>query len=253
VTAAGYPGNAARYEKRLSGLLDGFRNYKKDQQKFKEFYVFGGECNYLFKYNPKSGHLDYIIEDVYQPNFFQEWSKNEEAIQSLLDAAEKHLQGKIVEMGLKERVSILRKSRAIGCNPKSGETLTREQLDELALSTQSELNLFQQNHNVPSKKLKISRSNSIKSNYELDCHIPFCAFNGGSDVWVDIGNKLIGVRILLEWLNMKPNETLHVGDQFLSTGNDIATRTACCTIWITSPQETHEMLVELIKIIEREL
>ena len=46
-----------------------------------------------------------------------------------------------------------------------------------------------------------------------DAPIPFCAFNGGSDVWVDIGNKLIGVQILQNYLNAKPGETFHIGDQ----------------------------------------
>ncbi len=52
--------------------------------------------------------------------------------------------------------------------------------------------------------------------------------DGGSDVWVDIGNKLIGVKVLLGFFNVPPSSALHVGDQFLATGNDIATRSACC-------------------------
>jgi IMP and pyridine-specific 5'-nucleotidase len=113
-------------------------------------------------------------------------------------------------------------------------------LDELALSAQSKLNHYQANklkeyQNAP-KKVKISES---------DLSIPFCAFNGGSDVWVDIGNKLIGVQILCNWLGTFAHETLHVGDQFLSTGNDIATRSACCTLWITNPEETHDVLLQL--------
>lgn len=46
VTAAGYPGDAVRYEQRLSGLLDGFRNFKKNKDIFSNFYVLGGECKY---------------------------------------------------------------------------------------------------------------------------------------------------------------------------------------------------------------
>jgi hydroxymethylpyrimidine pyrophosphatase-like HAD family hydrolase len=46
------------------------------------------------------------------------------------------------------------------------------------------------------------------------------------------GNKLIGVQKLQAYLNAKPEETLHVGDQFLSTGNDYAARTSWyVTIW----------------------
>jgi IMP and pyridine-specific 5'-nucleotidase len=99
------------------------------------------------------------------------------------------------------------------------------------LSTQRQLRNFQDT-------LLVSSSEAPR--------IPFCAFNGGSDVWVDIGNKLIGVQILQEYVKSNGQETLHVGDQFLSTGNDIATRSASCTIWITSPKETGEILQELI-------
>ena len=105
----------------------------------------------------------------------------------------------------------------IGVIPHQDKELTREQLDEFALSTQRVLKNYLQQ--------QILRSKGVD--------IPFCAFNGGADVWVDIGNKLIGVRILQEYLSTKGEETLHVGDQFLSTGNDLATRSACCTVWIT--------------------
>jgi IMP and pyridine-specific 5'-nucleotidase len=37
-------------------------------------------------------------------------------------------------------------------------------------------------------------------------------------VWVDVGNKLIGVQVMQKWLGAGPGETLHVGDQFLGTG-----------------------------------
>lgn len=33
--------------------------------------------------------------------------------------------------------------------------------------------------------------------------------------------------------------------QFLSTGNDFATRAQCCTLWIVNPEETQEVLMEL--------
>jgi IMP and pyridine-specific 5'-nucleotidase len=108
-------------------------------------------------------------------------------------------------------------------------------LDEFALSTQRQLRNYQETLLAASSKAP---------------RIPFCAFNGGSDVWVDIGNKLIGVQILQEFIKANGHETLHVGDQFLSTGNDIATRSASCTIWITSPKETGEILHELISMMD---
>ncbi|CAG8807016.1 13018_t:CDS:2, partial [Dentiscutata erythropus] len=130
VTAAGYPGDAQRYEQRLSGLLKGF---------------------------------------------------------------EKTLQRCINDMKLP--CTILRKSRAVGIVPQPNVKIFREQLDECVLSTQHSL-------------ISYLQSSSGKQH-----SLPFCAFNGGSDVWVDIGNKLIGVRILQNFLGATPAETLHVGDQ----------------------------------------
>jgi IMP and pyridine-specific 5'-nucleotidase len=52
--------------------------------------------------------------------------------------------------------------------------------------------------------------------------------------------------MLLEFLGCEGSETLHVGDQFLGTGNDVSTRGGCCTVWITSPEETATILDDLI-------
>lgn len=209
VTAAGYPGNPARYEQRLSGLLHSFRQEQAASSScdfFSNFYVLGGECNYLFQYNPHSQHLIYLEPEMYRPEFMRSWSSEESQIQALLSVAENHLKARIQDMGISDRVSILRKSRAVGVNPiavsaplpttttgsagaaassasagslASHHTtlLHREQLDELALSVQDELHRYQMMGGV-----------DVGS-------IPFCAFNGGSDVWVDIGNKLIGVKV----------------------------------------------------------
>jgi IMP and pyridine-specific 5'-nucleotidase len=208
VTAAGYPGNVKRYEERLRGLLDMFGD-NEHKEMFSNFYVLGGECNYMFQYNPKINGLEFIPESVYQPDFVKHWSNNNERIQELLDCAEQHLTKRVFEMGLKNRVDILRKERAMGINPRS-TSLTREQLDDLALSTQATLNDFQKKKEKASKAVSLDLKKRKVNDYES---VPFCAFNGGSDVWVDIGNKLIGVRVLLEWLGTRANETLHVGDQ----------------------------------------
>ena len=79
-------------------------------------------------------------------------------------------------MGIEKKISIMRKPRAVGVNPVPGNLLIREQLDELALSVQNKLHRYQ-----------MRNFNQLA--------IPFCAFNGGNDVWVDIGNKLIGVKV----------------------------------------------------------
>ncbi|KAG0264062.1 IMP 5'-nucleotidase [Linnemannia exigua] len=133
-------------------------------------------------------------------------------------------------MGLK--AMILRKSRAVGIVPVGNATkIAREQLDECVLSTQQRLLEYQQ-MSGPTKTA-----------------IPFCVFNGGNDVFVDIGNKLIGVQVLQKYLGAAPDATVHVGDQFLSTGNDFATRSSCCTLWIISPEETEGVLNELTPLL----
>ena len=77
--------------------------------------------------------------------------------------------------------------------------------------------------------------------------IPFCVFNGGRDVWLDIGNKRVGVEALLAFFGISSENCLHVGDQFLQTGNDIAARDICPCIWITNPLETEKILELLLK------
>ena len=90
---------------------------------------------------------------------------------------------------------------------------------------------------------------AVKQHFKSHEPIPFCAFNGGKDVWVDVGNKLLGVKVLQELLGCQEHETLHFGDQFLGTGNDIATRSACCTCWVVNPEETEVLLDELISLL----
>ena len=114
VTAAGYPGNVQRYEQRLSGLLDGFRSSHLPAACLENFYVLGGECNYLFKYDAASGHLVYIQPEAYQSANVQKWSTAHEPIARLLDVAETNLRECSEELGLADRVTILRKQLSVG-------------------------------------------------------------------------------------------------------------------------------------------
>ena len=66
--------------------------------------------------------------------------------------------------------------------------------------------------------------------------LPFCVFNGGRDTWLDVGNKRVGVEALQAYFGLAKETCLHVGDQFLNTGNDLAARETCACIWITSPR-----------------
>ncbi len=147
---------------------------------------------------------------------------DEEKIKVLLDVAEKTAQECVSNLRLKGRV--IRKKRSVGLIPLSKDSIPREALDETVLTAQEKL----QEHS--------------------DVNLPFCAFNGGSDVWVDVGNKRVGVHILSAYLGMPKDETLHVGDQFLSTGNDFAARDICPCIWITSPCETTYVLKTILRL-----
>ncbi|KAG0256769.1 IMP 5'-nucleotidase [Mortierella polycephala] len=235
VTAAGYPGDASKYEERLAGLLRNFQSNNLSEKLLERFYVLGGECNYLFrcgwKKNEATGAavvgLTYIHPESYQPVDMLAWKH--EDIQELLDVAEENLMRCVAAMNLK--AVALRKSRAVGIVPINDGKIAREQLDECVLSTQQRLLEYQQ-MSGPSK-----------------IAIPFCVFNGGNDVFVDIGNKLIGVQVLQTYLGAAPDETVHVGDQFLSTGNDFATRSSCCTLWIVNPEETESVLKELTPLL----
>lgn len=100
--------------------------------------------------------------------------------------------------------------------------------------------------------------------------LPFCAFNGGNDVFVDIGDKSWGVLVCQNYfgtlhdgssgastpipsedrVQIRGDRTLHVGDQFLSAGsNDFKARVVGTTAWIASPAETVELLTELKEMI----
>ena len=140
----------------------------------------------------------------------------------LLDTAEACMKQSIDEQNLRAR--IIRKKRAVGLIPKPDEEIHREALDESILRVQAEL----QRHP------RIS--------------LPFCAFNGGSDAWVDCGNKRVGVAILQSYLGVPNEETLHVGDQFLNTGNDFAARDTSPCAWITSPDETTYILKSVLRL-----
>ena len=123
------------------------------------------------------------------------------------------------------RGRVLRKPRAVGLIPggsdmqekvpegSGGKTFRRESLDEVVMRVQDALDRAQ-------------------------LRIPYCAFNGGNDVFVDVGNKIIGLTTLMNYLGYSGRQTLHVGDRFTSTGNDSRVRDACSILWVASPDET---------------
>ncbi|KAL3905625.1 MAG: hypothetical protein SGILL_009603, partial [Bacillariaceae sp.] len=150
------------------------------------------------------------------------WSESD--VKALLDVAEEAVNESIDDLQLRGR--LIRKKRSIGLIPNSGQVITREALDETVLRCQAQLQCM---------------------NAGTGPHIPFCAFNGGRDVWVDVGNKRVGVEVLGAYMGVEATDILHIGDQFLNTGNDYAARDVCPCIWITSPEETTYVLKTILR------
>ena len=116
----------------------------------------------------------------------------------VLDKAQSVIETCVAELGIQAR--LIRKERAVGIIPKvPGHRLKREALDETAYAV----------------------SSALKKQF---LNVPFCSFNGGNDVFVDIGDKSIGIRGLLKLTGIAKEHCLHVGDQFFSHGNDYACR-----------------------------
>jgi len=234
VTAAGYEYQTEKYELRLSGLLQFFRRKtpKLTDDQLARFYLFGGECNYLlrlgkdYKLHPVNEHGagGWMTATRYLgPESPANWPESD--VTALLDLAEESLKESIKDQNLRAR--FLRKKRSVGLVPQQGSPpIPREALDETVLRAQDRLD-----RNLTGKKA-----------------IPYCAFNGGRDVWVDVGNKRVGVRILQSYLGVPEAETLHIGDQFLNTGNDYAARQTCPCIWITNPDETTYILKSILRL-----
>ncbi|KAL1954712.1 hypothetical protein VTO42DRAFT_765 [Malbranchea cinnamomea] len=221
VTAAGYT-IAARYFERLHGLLEmiQYTSELTSEQK-NRLIVLGGESNFMFRFDPDVGELlspvppsEWLLEEM------KLWT--EEDIAELLDVAEAALRDCVRNLNLP--AAVLRKERAVGIYPLPGKKMHREQLEETVLIAQQTV-----------------------ENSDVGKRLPFCAFNGGSDVFVDIGDKSWGVLACQKYFGgIERSKTLHIGDQFLSAGaNDFKARLACTTAWISNPGETVQLLDEL--------
>lgn len=243
VTAAGYD-EAAQYDQRLRGLIVAIHDSSVLTLEQKHsLTIMGGESNYLFRYFEGEEPDDYGFQSISHEEWFLPSMKawEEEDMTQTLDFAEKTLRNLRERLHLPAEATIIRKKRAVGIIPgerfdpvtqrQASVKLAREQLEEVVLTLQATLESF-----LPAR------------------NIQFSCFDGGSDVWCDIGGKDLGLRILQNFYSpddpIKPCETLHIGDQFAPIGsaNDFKARLAGCTIWIASPAETvtnlHRLLIE---------
>lgn len=204
VTAAGYPGRPDKFEGRLSGLLSAFEELKLPHSLCRNFFVMGGECNYLLRATP-DWRLEMVDPNEWQTQEMLSWGERE--IQGLLDEAQSLLLGAADRLGVK--VQLVRKERAVGVVPVKPTMF--EALEDIALAVQADL------------------SNNA---------IPFCCFNGGNDVFFDVGNKNLGLNALMHYTQSQPQETLFVGDRFTVTGNDSNVKGCCPILWVANPDET---------------
>ena len=240
VTAAGYD-DPERYKERLFGLcFELFSNKSMPIKQKEKLTIMGGESNYLFQYYETDQQFGFktIDEHEWVPDFVQAWSP--EDISATLDVAEECFKDLKEKLYLPPECSIIRKEKAVGIVPgfrydKELEVnvkvqIQRETLEEMVLVIQKTL------ESLPAAR-----------------NIEFSCFDGGSDVWCDIGGKDVGVNILQNFYKtdspISPSQTLHIGDQFAPKGsaNDYKARSAGCTLWVASPQETYQALDDLLE------
>ena len=165
VTAAGYT-EARDYYLRLSGLLGAIAAADTSGELENRLVVMGGESNFLFTYTAhQQSRLEAVPEADWRLPEMSSWT--EENVKALLDVGEAALRDCVECLGLP--VQVLRKKRAVGIFPSQGVRLAREQLEETVLVVQR-----------------------VLETSEAGKRIPFCAFNGGNDVFVDVGISHMG-------------------------------------------------------------
>jgi len=241
VTAAAYPGAPERFERRLAGLLAALAFAIEcgapAEPLLSRFFVMGGECNQLLRCRCVADAVDgarprVVLEELpaeaWKAHRGVRW--NHASVSALLDAAQGELEERA--RALRLEVDVVRKERAVGVVASAGSAsaaarLTYENLEELALAVQARLG-----------------AGGVAGAFG---GIPYCAFNGGHDVFVDVGNKALGVRTLQSLLGVAQTATVHLGDRFTRTGNDERTRSVASTLWVAGPHETEYLLTLLVE------
>lgn len=218
VTAAGYPGDVTKFQGRIRGLLAAFQQLHLPKAITDRFHIMGGECNYLLRVTEEYG-LEFVPDEEWQSQAMRAWEEKD--IEELLSEA----QNVLLETAsyLRLEVQLLRKERSVGILPQ--QPTIYEVLEDIALSAQ---------HHLTGSK------------------VPCCAFNGGNDVFVDVGNKSMGLEALMDYLRVQPNQALHVGDRFTVSGNDRATRDKCPILWVANPGETTFFISLLMNDIQQQ-
>jgi len=141
--------------------------------------------------------------------------RNEEDVQKFLKEVENLVSNSAKELHLDWKYKFIKKPFAIGYVPLDPNNRGRgESCDEIVLRIRN----------------------------ELKPPFRFCAFHSNGQIWVDIGNKSLGVKVFQQMTQSGPHETIHIGDQWTETGNDIAARKTATSIWVVKPKETRFFL-----------
>ena len=202
-------------------------------------------------FSPHSHRLAFVPDHEWKSPEMASWTAEE--IERLLDAAQAALEEGAARLRLPVRV--IRKERAVGVLPLAPTVY--EVLEDLAISVQVELAGGKRWEGEKDKSNRGRRGNESESNSNGNNNnnsaaplLPFCAFNGGGDVFVDVGNKSLGLDALKAYLGLSPSQVLHVGDRFTDSGNDTATRDCCSIVWVANPEETGFFIKMLIADLE---
>lgn len=228
VTAAGYSNDAEKYQERLENLLKYFYKHNVADGSYKKFYVMGGESNYLFKCNEEAKL--YCIPESEWAYYKKEVSKD--TIQSILDISQKCLEQVIIDFKLHAHVH--RKEKSVGLIP--DQMLQKGEFRE------------KKNYMIKHEVLEEAVIRVKKAIMQKKIDAPYCAFNGGQDIWVDVGNKAEGLLVLQRLLKIEKRKCCHIGDQFLHSGNDFSTRFCSPTLWVSNPQETKACLKSIVNL-----
>ncbi|SOV79151.1 haloacid dehalogenase hydrolase, putative [Plasmodium sp. gorilla clade G3] len=228
VTAASYNNDAEKYQKRLENLLKYFLKHNIKDGSYKNFYVMGGESNYLFKCNEEA--TLYSVPE----NEWRHYKKfvDYDTVQEILNISENCLEKVIRDFGLCAQIQ--RKEKSIGLVP--------NKIPSLNIKNE------QKNYMIKYEVLEEAVIRIKKEIIKNKITAPYCAFNGGQDLWVDVGNKAEGLLILQKLLKIQKKKCCHIGDQFLHSGNDFPTRFCSLTLWVSNPQETKACLKSIMHL-----
>lgn len=111
----------------------------------------------------------------------------------LLDIAERTLHHAVADLAC--RAEVVRKQRAVGVIPGGERGLERAPQGSGAKRIRTEI-LEEFVARVREAVAQVGEQFAQDSERrEPPWHIPYCAFNGGSDVWVDVGNKAMALQV----------------------------------------------------------